>query len=76
MSTAAIARRLALGSRTTLYEPATRELIPAAKLRQSQLSGRTRSGAQAIRNGSFESDLQKMRQQLNELRGYVARIAD
>jgi hypothetical protein len=75
ISTAAIARRLALGSRTTLYEPARRELIRAAKLRQSQLSGRARSGAQATRNGSLESDLQKIRQQLNELRGYVARIA-
>jgi hypothetical protein len=75
ISTAAVARRLALGSRTTLYQSARRELIRAATARQSQLSARARAGAQTIRHGGFESDSRELRQQLNELRGYVARIA-
>jgi hypothetical protein len=75
ISTTAIAKRLALGSRTTLYEPARRELIRAAKVQQSQMSARAGLGSQASRHGGLESDLQKLRLQLNELRGYVARMA-
>jgi hypothetical protein len=73
ISMAAIATRLALGSRTTLYEPARLELIRAAKVRQRQLSARARPGARAT--GSCELELRTLRQQLNELRGYVALIA-
>lgn len=76
ISLAAVARRLALGSRTTLYEPARLERIRAASIRQNQSS---RASKSATRSGdghaSSKSDLQQLRQQLNELRGYVVQIA-
>ena len=69
ISLAAVARRLALGSRTTLYKPARLERIRAARVRQRPTFQAIKSAA---RNAQFQADLQ---QQLNELRGYVAQIA-
>ena len=76
ISLAAVARRLALGGRTTLYEPARFERIRAAGMRQKQSSRGVRSAAQSSRdNAHSHSDLQQVRQQLNELRGYIVQIA-
>jgi hypothetical protein len=75
ISLAAVARRLALGSRTTLYEPARLERIRAARTRQRQLSPGTEPAAGSARGAHSQSDVQQLRQQLNELRGYVVQIA-
>jgi hypothetical protein len=74
ISLAAVARRLALGSRTTLYGPARLERIRAAKARQRKLSPGSKSGARLPR-GDSQSDMQRLRHQLNELRGYIAQVA-
>jgi hypothetical protein len=71
ISLAAVARRLVLGSRTTLYEPGRLERIRVAKARQKGAKSVVRSG----RDAHCQSDLHALRQQLNELRGYVAQIA-
>jgi hypothetical protein len=76
ISLAAVARRLALGSRTTLYEAARLERIRAASIRQKQSSRALKSAARsALGNAQSESDLHLLRRQLNELRGYIVQIA-
>jgi hypothetical protein len=76
ISLAAVGRRLALGSRTTLYEPARLERIRAARMRQKQSLRAPKSVARSgDGNASSKSDLQQLRRQLNELRGYVVQIA-
>jgi hypothetical protein len=64
-----------LGSRTTLYEPARLEQISAAMTRQKRAVQPTRPSCD--RNITFapNSDVARLRKQLNELRGYVAQIA-
>src|ERR1700704_3352221 len=72
ISLAAVARRLALGSRTTLYEPARLERIHTARMRQKPPSRGAKSAAQLrSANTQSQSELQQLRQQLNELRGYI-----
>jgi hypothetical protein len=73
ISLAAVARRLALGSRTTLYGPARLERIRAAAERQRQaLQPRKMAAGSDSRS---ESELARLRKQLNEARGYIAQIA-
>lgn len=76
ISLAAVARRLALGSRTTLYEPSRRERISAAMMRQKRAAQANTTALRLEHHVSSQSDVvRRLRKQLNELRGYIAQIA-
>ena len=68
-------RRLALGSRTTLYEPTRLAKIKAATSRQKQEVVRDMGFLRPESDDRSQSDVARLRHQLNELRSYVARIA-
>jgi hypothetical protein len=76
ISLSAVARRLALGSRTTLYEPARLERIRNAQMRQQQaLRGAMSARQSDTGNVRPQSEMHQLRRQLNELRSYVVQIA-
>jgi hypothetical protein len=75
ISLAAVARRLALGSRTTLYEPARLERIRVAMTRQKRAVQANTTALRPEHDVRSQSDVARLRKQLNELRGYVAQIA-
>jgi hypothetical protein len=75
ISLAAVARRLALGSRTTLYEPARLERISAAMTRQKRAVQANTTALRPKHGVRSQSHVARLRKQLNELIGYVAQIA-
>jgi len=75
ISLAAVARRLGLGSRTTLYEPARLERIRATMSRQKQTIQANTTTLRPEHDVRSQSEMARLRKQLNELRGYVVQIA-
>lgn len=75
ISLAAVASRLGLGSRTTLYEPTRREMIRAAANRQAERSPPHRKKRPVGPSPHATSEIALLRKQLNDLRAYVAQIA-
>jgi len=73
ISLAAGARRLALESRTTLYQPIRRERIRTAAERQRHALQPQKMAARS--DSRSESEVTRLRKQLNEARGYIAQIA-
>jgi transposase-like protein len=71
ISIASVARRLGLGSRTTLYQPTRLAKIRAAITRQREQS----NSAQGARRHKEDAELKLLRKKLNDLRAYVAQIA-
>jgi hypothetical protein len=75
ISLAAVARRLALGSRTTLYGPARLDRIRAAMARQKQSAQRDMLVLRPEHGARSQADVARLQKQLNELRSYVVQIA-
>ena len=75
ISLAAVARRLALGSRTTLYGPARLDQIRSAMARQKQAARHDTAALRPENDARARSAVAGLQKQLNELRGYVVQIA-
>jgi hypothetical protein len=75
ISVAAVASRLALGSRTTLYGPVRLDRIRSAMARQKQSAQRDMSVLGPEHDARAQSDVARLQKQINELRTYVVQIA-